>query len=564
MKKLITLFFLICSNAVAQFNGFPISQNYTNADANWIATNIHPMQQLYSGVVERVNLINNGGSTITPLELVNTYVCSAGTGFSYTVDGSNTYTNILLFTTNITVTNQFSPFVYSYSDTSGVHSATAMPFVTRGMISDIDEKLDELIPYFMARSFASNGNYTFYFSTNRDPYLGATPYVIPTESKAGLFHRAGIGFATNLSTNVWGFVNGGDAYYTRQPAHTNLYILAEGTFTSNSWQTRDKYNLDRYYYKTNAPIIRYYTGGTNPITTIDITLAGSYLKQDDQTTVATSKTYTVTGSNTPLDLVWYSVTNILSASDSFNTNDVYAVVYTNRQFTYGSAIDKYFLTSSDYDERYRVLTNLCWTKYSNEDYDHPEIMNVSTGRVFDPTNTDHNLAGLVWGSNWTEAITYASNILANTSNWYNVTNAVIEELVNGSRTVVETFTGDSPYDFQIYLGGVAGAGVYEIYEGYGNAPTNQHDFMMYRYARGFQADGDPYYYNFVSPNYKRYYELDASLVNLTNSAYQLPLTFYGNPLADLPSPTSTNAVQRFQILTRQLMIFKWEDGLLYK
>lgn len=569
MKTAITIFFLSLTLSQAQFNGYPLATNYPNADINYLATNIHPVTQLYSAIVERVSIVDNGSATITPLSLVNTYVCSAGTNTAVVTNGGWVTTNVYLYTTNVTVTNQFTPFAYTYSDLSGAHTATGMPFLTRGMISDMDNKVDELIPYFMARSFSSNGAFGHYFTTNRnDKYLASPNFVLPMESKAGLFSRAGIGFATNLTTNKWGFINGGSAYYTKQPATTNLYLLAEGSYTSNGWATRDKYTLDLFYYKTHAPIIRYYQGGTNPLTSINIYVAGSYLKQDDQTTVATSKTYTVTASNTPLDLVWYAVTNISSASASFNTNDVYAVVYTNRQLTYGSAVDRYTLSANDFDERYRVLTNLCWTKYSAESYDHPGVNNVSTGRVYNGTYPDE---WRFYGTNWAHALSQASNALADASNWSVVTNAVIQQSDYGARSAVEAFVenlGSNTHG--IYISGVAYAGeeLLDVYEGYGGAPTNSHALTVYRWGKGFSGltnSAIAYYYDFVSPSTPFVYELDVSSIpNLTGANYQLPLSFYGNPLTGIPEPTTNSAVQRYQILKDSLMIFKWESGLIYK
>jgi hypothetical protein len=430
MKKLITIFFLIANVAQAQFNGFPFAQNYTNADANWIGTNFHPIQQLYSGVVERVNLINNGGSTIAPLELVNTYVCSAGTGFSYTVDGSNTYTNILLFTTNVTVTNTFVPFSYSYSDTSGVHSATAMPFVTRGMISDIDSKIDELIPYFVSASTLDGG---YYVATRTNWVLDpAVQRTVPTESKAGLFTRAGIGYATNLTTN---------------------------------------------------------------------------------------------------------------------TNDVYAVVYTNNHPTYGSASDKYFLTASDYDERYRVLTNLTRTMAGSlQANNHPGVYNSVTGRTYNGTTPFQS-------NDWAGLLVTVSNALANGSNWTsNYVNA------QGVVTYITYSEPGLPGDTNYYIG-IGDHINDDMYYTITNMPQVNHVASHYILANG--SDYYDFRGTFPVPNaiYKK-----VSSNPETNSVYRNPIQWWENPLYDVPTtaPDWGSVTTRYQQIGYTFWVIDWKSGLKYK
>ncbi len=52
------------------------------------------------------------------------------------------------------------------------------------------------------------------------------PYSTPAEIMLG----AKIGFVTNITTNAFGFVTGGDAHFTRQPAHTVDLVMAQAAY----------------------------------------------------------------------------------------------------------------------------------------------------------------------------------------------------------------------------------------------------------------------------------------------------------------------------------------------
>ena len=218
--------------------------------------------------------------------------------------------------------------------------------------------------------------YDHYWATNTSLHYRNNLDSFPIESKAGLFYREGIGYTTNLTVEEHypaepGFVDGGDAWYTRQPATTIDWLLSETHYTSNGFEFVDVGALDTRLYEEIKPVVRYLQGGTNALSAVSLTIQGSALVLSNQSTVATSEVVSVSATNTACTVQWYDITNITSASTSANTGDTYSVIYTNEIVLYGDR--PYRLYATDLDERAAVLgaltatleTSCSWT-YTND------------------------------------------------------------------------------------------------------------------------------------------------------------------------------------------------------
>ena len=365
MIRLCNSFLLLFAvSAFAGFDGFPLANN-TNAPTWYEARELYnPIGQLYSGVVERCSV-----TTVASPEIIETWIVSAGSSneVETVVDGgvTNVYTNIVLLTQEITTTNQLAPFEYTCTDPSGTYSATGFPYLTHYFLDKLDDTIDALIPKFLAGSLKTNGNFNAYFASvlpfENDPNIGGLVHDFPTESKAGLFDRTGIGFATNLTTNVAGYVTGGTAYYTRQPPTTRNWLIAELHAATNGWTDIDIGDFDIKYFNTNVfPIVTYIQGGTNSLATTSLTITGDALNTSNQTLFATSEIVSVSSTTTLCTVQWFDITSITTASTINNTGDVFAISYTNEIALYGDR--PYRLYSSDLDERWTVLTNLVDTQ----------------------------------------------------------------------------------------------------------------------------------------------------------------------------------------------------------
>ena len=345
--------------ALADFAGFPLADgaNYTWYEAREV---YNPIGQIYSGIVERCEV-----TTITAPNIVQTWTVSAGS--SNQVVGA--YTNVILLTDTITTTNQLGPFTYSYTDPSGTYTATGYPYVTRAFLNALDTTIDSLIPKFASTNsqvFTSGTydtdwfgvKYGWYWDNDGSLFYEHALNDFPAESKAGLFYREGVGYATNLTTNAYfysseAWVDGGIAWYTRQPATTIDWLLSESHYTSNGFTFVDIGALDTRLYQDIKPVVRYLQGGTNALSAVSLTIQGSALVLSNQSTVATSEVVSVSATNTACTVQWYDITNITSASTSANTGDTYSVIYTNEVVLYGDR--PYRLYAADLDERAAVL-----------------------------------------------------------------------------------------------------------------------------------------------------------------------------------------------------------------
>ena len=361
--------------ALAGFTGFPLATS-TNA-GNWYEAQdlYQPVAQLYSGVVERCEF-----SGVAVPSIVETWTVSAGSSNNIVTNGlpaaTNVYTNIVLLTDEITTTNQIGPFEYEYTDPSGTYTSTAYPYVTRAFMNALDTKINALIPYYLDGSVVTNGNWNSYFgimSTNMPRSKSDEVYYeLLRASKAGIFDREGIGTVRSTSTNDGGYVTGGLAYYTRQPATARNWLLSELHASTNDWQFVDVGGFDTRMYETNmVPVIQYIQGGTNALATTSITLSGLALTHSNQTTYTTSEVVFVSSTTTVCALPWYDITNITTEAAINNTGDVFAVSYTNEIVLYGNR--PYRLHATDLDERWVVLKNLTWIEH---DVPYPHTTNA--------------------------------------------------------------------------------------------------------------------------------------------------------------------------------------------
>ena len=356
--RFINLLVLMPCCVQAAFVGFPLAAN-TNA-YSWYDANAayRPLTQIYSGIVERCEWTG-----VAKPSIVEVWTVSAGTSNQVVAVDGNNYTNVVLLTKTVTTTNQMSPFTYSYTDPSGSHSATGYPHVTHDFVSALDSKLDSIIPYFADGSVRSNGNYNAYFSDVAESHptqLDNVWYEWLMASKAGIFSRIGIGYVdeNTITTNYGGYVTGGTAYYTRQPPVTRKWLLSEmHANTNGNWTHVDIGAFDKRMYATNVtPVVFYYSGGSNALTVSSLTITGSVLIVSNQSTVATSETVTISGGTSSCANVWYDITGISCTNVPDNSNDVFAVLYTNELTLYGDR--PYGLYATDLDERWSVLTNL--------------------------------------------------------------------------------------------------------------------------------------------------------------------------------------------------------------
>jgi hypothetical protein len=393
---------LLASVALGDFVGFPIATS-TNA-GNWYQARdlYNPVGQIYSGIVERCYAVD--ATNLLP-EIIENWTVSAGSSNSVVevIDSgvTNTYTNIVLYTDTITTTNQFGPFEYEV----GTNTLTGYPYLTRNAMQKLDTAIEGLAPYFVSTNVASSGSFDSWF-TNR-VYTFDTNLLcdstnlllsLPVNSMVGIAARDGIGYTTNLTglhfdaaTNEVSFVTGGDFYWTRQPSVKRDWLLSEHHYSTSGWSFVDVGTFDTRYYSDALPNVQYIQGGSNALSSINLTISGTALVQSNQSTVATSEVVSMSSSNVACTEMWYDITNIVASTTPANTGDVYAVAYTNATVLYGDR--PYRLYASDLDERFMALRAMVWSHESTAVVD-PDSSFAAT---YAPSTTNITDAGKVYG-----------------------------------------------------------------------------------------------------------------------------------------------------------------------
>ena len=414
MRKLLVMAtLLMATSAAGQWDGWPLKAN-TNA-STWTEANKNyaPISQLWYAAQERYvaapGFYAYGGVLPgQPARAKLYYTLPAGTNLSYTTNNGIVYTNILLVTTNITVSYSFDgsssnygDVVYSYTDMGGTHTATGKPGLnTRSqdvggdisytilqqvewMLTYGNEDSDRTMNLFVSTNPAVGGTYNAYLSTS---VTGAYPTAFLGANPANLYYYENIGFATNLTTNIWGWVTGSSNYnfdmaYSVNPPRTQNWTLAESHYTG-SWTFVDVGAFPGASLRETElrPSWNYITGGTNQISSIPFLITGTVWStwyygytvnawRPIRATVATSETVTVTGSNGVLSGEWRDITGISSASSGANTTDVFVVNYTNvptayisgAPFTYTVPFSNAKLYAENLDDFKRLINAMQWT-----------------------------------------------------------------------------------------------------------------------------------------------------------------------------------------------------------
>ena len=409
------LLLAVARGSRAAFSGFPFEANtnafiWEKAEADY-----DPIGQLYSGIVERCSVTRHMRAThwqdkrVAAPSIEENWTVYKGTSQTVVVAGGFTYTNLVTTYGIEQKINQLGPFTYSYTDDAGSHTGTGFPFVTRYFMHELDEKLFELMDsgQFVCTNEEQNGHFTNWFAQTVN---GRHPDVFPTESSAGLFYRLGIGYTTNRTTNVWGFVTGGDAWFTRQPPATSEWAIAE-THHTGGWTFVDQSAFMTNYYETAHPVLRYTGGDTGSLSALTVTIAGDMLTRGSQAISNAVETFAVTSENVGLSNYWFDVTNISVSGTWTSTGDVFAVMYTNRMVLYGSK--QWRLTARDLDERFKVLRAL---QYTHTGHDHYQTQATGSDRQIRLYSYDNE-------PNWNE---YRWGFRYSAASWTSATNDAVD------------------------------------------------------------------------------------------------------------------------------------------
>ena len=445
-KFLVMATLLMATSAAGQWDGWPLKGN-TNA-STWTEANKNyaPISQLWYAAQERYVAFPSeedpGGMSLT-------YTLPAGTNLEAVVTNGITYTNVLLVTTNVAVLYEFtgSPtnygdIVYSYTDIGGAHVSTGKPGLvadgTYSILSFIeyaftywDNSVTELsaIERFLITNAATGGTMDSYFATSA---AGTYPSAFIEGNMANLYYYEDVGFATNLTTNIWGYVTGSsnfnyNAAFRVNPPRTQDWAMAESHYTG-TWAFVDVGTFPGSTLREGwqGPSWRYLSGGTNPIYSMPFTITGTIWGawsfgagtfRPVRATVATSETVTVTSSNGTFSGEWYDISGISCPSNAPNTTDVFIVYYTNVPTAYiaSTPFRNRRLYAENLDAFQRLINAMQWTDAGTLSW------------VADAANNEY-----VWTANSTSSWADAKSVCATSAPAIATANTLAESGTEGS------------------------------------------------------------------------------------------------------------------------------------
>lgn len=348
---------LSASTALAGWDGFPCPSN-----VSWYAVETnHYWAQLMTGLVERCK-----ASGVSAPAIVDTYT-NLFAGYTNTFTSTNGYiiTNYWICYTNATVTNQFLPFAYSWSQTNGTSgTATCYPAVKQSWIAVWDSKFASVIggPWVRVEDcgLLSNDTADAYFATF-GTNAGAD---FPIWTRTNLFLRQGIGSGTN-----------GGGLFTHTPdLLTNAWTLGavrKITNSATSWSYQEMTPITTTIYDTSIrPVFEYWPSWpTNELfapfnsNSLTFTITGTILTFPSQTATSGTEVITITDSNdVPTVQPWYRITGVACTNTPPNSNDAWRIVYKEGFPIYGG--NPYRLYACDVNERWAAIDPLVCTRYA--------------------------------------------------------------------------------------------------------------------------------------------------------------------------------------------------------
>lgn len=310
------------------------------------------VSQVWYAAVERADVIgsyNDEGNAFVIM-----YKCFNGWTNTYYYTTTNISTKISLLGTSgggYYETNNIDPLVrvvggttyanYWYVDVTDFMLYTWFAIGDSEQINGSDSILGSGSAVYIDREYESGGNYNDWFATTNA--AGEHPYGFPYLSEAYCLYTNNIGFVTNLTTNTWGQITGGDAALPLNPAYIPGSTRLAQYATTGSWYEvfsrelvggmdvggNKVYNGDMVY-----PTAFYSNVGTNT-NSLTVGIYGSVFDFDSNSvTGGVYESAIVTTNGVNLTNYWYDITNMTFSGSATNTNDAVYVQYTNSFFIY--------------------------------------------------------------------------------------------------------------------------------------------------------------------------------------------------------------------------------------
>jgi len=274
----------------------------------------------------------------------------------------------------VTRTNEYCllPFAHAgYTNLPHVRQSVVHALDDYSYPIDDDNDIYGWLTAFYVRHWDADGNGLF------DSYLQATsgpalplindPGVILSYTNAGYVANEQYDVAGNVTNSWWAF--------TRSPAITQAWNLADLRVGSTNWVFQENTSLDFNQLDSGLlPDLEFQSGGHAGAVSISATITGLVFSSASgtrdpfshtpsspllQDTVADSETVTLTTNGAALTKRWHQVTGISAASLPANTGHTWSVVYRGEFPLYGDRA--WTMRASDHNERRSVIDGLRWT-----------------------------------------------------------------------------------------------------------------------------------------------------------------------------------------------------------
>ena len=273
-------------------------------------------------------------------------------------------TNNFICYTNVTVTNQFLPFEYSWSQTNGTSgTSTCYPSIKRSWFTTWDSKLFSICTsYVDTNNIGTDGTFNDWFVLNSNNFSHSSSAFpkFPTFASTSLLDRAGVGW-TNRSVAHWTY-SATIPLYDLLLGSINSSTSNDSSWTFQSWTSLSNVHpLDASYH----PMVQYTPGGTNTPTNISLWIYGTSWGSLGSNVVQASELATFNSTNdVSLANAWRTITNITCNSARANSNDAIRIAYTIMPALYSENIG-WVLNAISLNERKSCVDRLLWSTNSS-------------------------------------------------------------------------------------------------------------------------------------------------------------------------------------------------------
>lgn len=378
-----SLWLSITASSMAYSNGWQGWPCPTNVDWSSVSSN-HYFFQLYTAMVERCVAVNQ---TFTPI--VDTGV-SLYNGYTNNVVTTNglTVTNKVIQYKTVSLTNQFLPFTYTYSNAVVSGTEIYNPPMRRSWFTKWDDELFRIAAYYVnSNQLGTDGTFNAWFAMPANSNNVNANF--PVFASTNLLDAASVGW-TNRTVAHWTYSA------TVSPSDWMLASIHSSGSNPTSWTFKAWNGLSSMHPANNSscPVAQYVPGGTNSFSSITMTLSGTAWETNGNNSVSASEVLTFSSTNDVVSTnAWRTVTSISCSSLRPNSNDAVRITYITTPSLYDVDVG-WKLTPASLNERKSCVDKMLWSYVSSaRGYTQSNVQQSWSSGITNRSTTSY---GLLW------------------------------------------------------------------------------------------------------------------------------------------------------------------------